>query len=399
VKRSALLVLTSTYPRHAADHGPRFVHDLCRQLQQRFDVHVLAPHAPGSATRETLDGIEVHRFRYLPESFETLAYDGGIPARLSANPLLLFSVPLFCAALVLAALRLALQLRPAAVHAHWIVPQGLAGMLVSRLASGRPPLVCTAHGADLYTLEFAPFRRLKSLVLRRAAQVTVVSRAMRDDAIALGAMPDGVAVAPMGVDTEAIFHPDPRTARERDTVLFVGRLVAKKGVAHLLDALAQLAPRRPHLRLDIVGDGPERAVLERRARELGIEPRVVFHGAQPQQFAADRLRRAALAVFPFVPAAGGDREGFGLVVVEAQACACPVVAFDVPALRDTIEDGVSGLLAPCADATALARAMERVLDDAPLAARIGAAGARCAARFSWDEVGRGYRELFERLIA
>ncbi|HEY0675481.1 MAG TPA: hypothetical protein VGD25_04670, partial [Immundisolibacter sp.] len=75
--RPRLLVLTSTFPRWVGDHEPPFVFELSRRLAQQFEVHVLAPHAPGAQLQETLDGVHVQRFRYAPEPLQQLAYDGG----------------------------------------------------------------------------------------------------------------------------------------------------------------------------------------------------------------------------------------------------------------------------------------------------------------------------------
>ena len=80
--RTSILVLTSTFPRWKGDVEPPFVHELARRLTDSFDVHVLAPHAPGSKCHEILDGVHVHRFRYGPAILERLAYQGGILANL-----------------------------------------------------------------------------------------------------------------------------------------------------------------------------------------------------------------------------------------------------------------------------------------------------------------------------
>src|SRR5262245_28869404 len=120
-----LLVLTSTYPRRSGDDGPAFVHELCRLLLPHCDVLVLAPHAAGIATREVLDGVAVRRYRYLPERWETLAYDGGIPEKLRRERWRLLQVPFLVAGLVLATLDEVVRGGRHLIHAHWLLPQGL----------------------------------------------------------------------------------------------------------------------------------------------------------------------------------------------------------------------------------------------------------------------------------
>jgi glycosyltransferase involved in cell wall biosynthesis len=162
----------------------------------------------------------------------------------------------------------------------------------------------------------------------------------------------------MGTDLRNLFTPPPASAT-RDTrhLVFVGRLVEKKGVRYLLDALASLADAYPDLRLTIAGDGPLRRELERRAVDLGIAERVAFLGGVAQASLPELYRRATLAVFPFVVAADGDQEGFGLVIIEAMGCGCPVIANDLAAVHQSIDAGVTGVLAPPGDVAALAAAI------------------------------------------
>jgi len=396
--RPRLLVLTSTYPRRVGDTEPAFVHELCRRLAAGFDVRVLAPHAPGARMRESLDGVDVVRFRYLPGSRETLAYEGGIPAKLRREPWRFLQVPFFLAGLLFAAWREARRFDAEIVHAHWLIPQALAGAILKGLLAPRPALCCTAHGADLYTQRGVVARFLKRWTLQRVDSLTVVSRSMLAPALELGAGP--VEVASMGADLASRFVPG-SGPRDADRLVFAGRLVEKKGVDYLLEALVAARARRPALRLTIAGDGPERARLLERARALGIADHVEFLGAVPQERLAALFQSAAAAVFPFVPAADGDQEGFGLVVVEAQGCACPVIAADVPAVRDTIADGETGLLVPPGDAAALADRICTLLGDPELAGRIGPAGRRTATEnFDWPAVaaryGRILRETLDR---
>ena len=382
-------MLTSTYPRWAGDTEPAFVHALCRKLATHFDIRVIAPHAPGAACSESLDGVQVFRFRYLPERWETLAYGGGIPARLRLEPWRLVQVPCFVAGLLCAAWSAVRDHAADIIHAHWVIPQGLVAAIV-RGGSRAPALVCTAHGADLFIGEGFLGRFLKRWALRRVQTLTVVSRAMVEPALALGVPKEAVEVASMGADLETCFVPGDE-ARMPGRILFAGRLVEKKGVNILLEAFARVRTRRPELRLVIAGDGPERARLQLRAAGLGIADDVEFAGAVPAEKLAALFRSSAMAVFPFIVAADGDREGFGLVVIEAQGCACPVIASDLPAVRDSIVDGETGLLTPSGDAVALADRIDRLLEDTALAHRIALNGRRAAAEsFGWDAVAERY---------
>ncbi|HMW14285.1 MAG TPA: glycosyltransferase [Pseudomonadales bacterium] len=395
-RRPAILVLSSTFPRWPGDHEPPFVLELSRRLAERFDVWLLAPHAPGARRQEQMAGIEVERFRYAPDRLEQLAYQGGILARLKQQPWRWLLVPLFITAQWWALHRLLRRQHFDAIHSHWLIPQTLIALLAG--AGRKAPLLCTSHGGDLFGLRAAPLPSIKAGVLKRCSAVTVVSRAMRDEVQRL--LPGQMAeVVPMGTDLTGRFTPGSDSARRGDTLLFVGRLVEKKGVNHLLDALAQLQRQGRQLQLWIVGQGPGLEPLQAQTERLGLAAWVTFWGAVEHARLADFYRLATLAVTPSVVAEGGDQEGFGLVIVEAMGCGCPVVASALPAIGDIVIDGETGLLVPPADPTALAHAIGQLLDQPEQARRLATtARQRVVERFDWQQVTERYADLLLRMI-
>ncbi len=382
-----LLVLASTFPRWADDTTPPFVFELCRRLANRFEVHVLAPHAPGSAVTENLDGVHVHRYRYAPTSWERLAYDGGILPRLRRHPWLALLVPTFVLAQMMAVLRLRRSCD--VVHAHWVLPQGL----IAVMASGRPVL-CTVHGGDLFGLRSSVAGWLKRWTLNRVDRLTVVSPALADEAQRSGVDPTSVVVAPMGVDLRYTFTPEPASIPANPQLLFVGRLVAKKGVATLIRSLPKILERHPMARLIVVGDGPERANLVTLVDEEGVDDAVEFVGSVPNGELPDRFRAATVVVFPSLVADDGDREGFGLVAVEALGCGCAVVGSDLPAMKEFLRHEETGLVTSAGDHAGLAAAVNRLLEDPDLRLRLGEAGRReVLTRYDWEAVAESYADL------
>jgi len=394
-----ILVLASTYPRSAEDTTPGFVHELSRRLVGLgHEVVVLTPHLPDSATDEVMDGVRVRRFRYGLERHETLIGQGGIVSRLRERPLRVLLVPLLLVAYAIALLRMGRGRRFDVVHAHWIIPQGLLAALLLPLLGGTP-LVCTAHGGDLFALRAPAFRALRRLVTARSACVTVVSHHMRDVLTREGVPADRIRVASMGVDLQTRFVPVPGVARDPAKVIFVGRLVEKKGVRHLLDAMRLVHASHPHVRLDIVGDGPERVALEAQSARLGLADCVNFLGGKPQSALPQLYSAAAIAVVPSVVDRGGDQEGLGLVTVEAIGCGCAVVVSDLEAIRDVVTDGVNGLVTRAADATSLANAIVRLLDSPALGTQLAArARADALEKFDWQAVTGRYGQLFEQVL-
>lgn len=180
-----------------------------------------------------------------------------------------------------------------------------------------------------------------------------------------------VEVVPLGLDADA-FTPAPRTAADDGPlrVLSLGRLVALKGQAVLLDAAAELARRGRPLEVTIAGGGAERERLERRAAELGIADRVEFLGAVGQ----DRV--PALYAAADVFCSSSFAEGVPVVLMEAMASGLPTVATRIMGIPEIVEDGVTGLLVPPGRADALADALERLAADPEERRAMGEAGRR-----------------------
>src|SRR5690606_2405452 len=389
-----LLVLASTYPRWPGDPEPGFVHELSRRLTAGFRVIVLCPHAPGAKRREVMDGVEVVRYRYAPQRLETMVNDGGIVTNLRRSPWKCLLVPFFVLAQAWAVWRILRRERVDVIHAHWLLPQGLIAQLMRWRPGRKSPYVVTSHGADLYALKGRLLDRLKSFVARHAYAVTVVSSAMRERMLSLGVDRAGISVMPMGVDLSTRFTPDPATPRSQYEILFVGRLVEKKGLKHLIAALPMVLEEVPQAVLTIAGFGPEEAELRQQVRALDLEGQVRVLGAVKQEDRPALYDRAVLFVAPFVQANSGDQEGLGLVLVEAIGCGCPVLVGRVPAVTDVLGEEFSHLLVDPTDASTLTRRVISVLVNSDHAsAEAPALRAALADRFDWSRVSARYAEL------
>ncbi|WP_156162333.1 glycosyltransferase [Demequina iriomotensis] len=277
--------------------------------------------------------------------------------------------------------RLLAELRPDVVHAHFA---SAAYPLLRAVERARVPLIVTVHGHDVTAAlsggsalgRWLRKRRVRA-VLRRADQVVAVSSFIAARAIEAGAPAERVTVRYIGTDVEVPLAGDDE---ERD-VIFVGRLVEKKGVGDLIDALAVLADRGIDVSATVVGDGPMRATLEKRVREQGL--RVEFVGSRRPAEVRDLLARSRMFVGPSKTAPNGDAEGFGMVFIEAAAAGLPVIAYRHGGVVEAVADERTGLLAPEGDIEQLAGRIARLLDDDELCARMGAAG-RMRARSEFD---------------
>jgi glycosyltransferase involved in cell wall biosynthesis len=393
-----VLYLVTAYARDPADViTPWLVETIHRLGRRGVEVEVLAPAYRGLRT-QTVEGVRVHRFRYAPRPWETLTHDQTAPDRIRQRPQFLGLVPGYVAAGSVAAARLARGGGFDALHAFWPLPQGLLGLAAKR-ASGLP-LVSTFFGVELTWMEsqFPFLAPLLKGIVRGSDAVTAISTYTADRlrAAVPGAEP---AVIPFGAAVDAPAAPPPYGWDGTGTfeLLFVGRLVERKGVHLLLDALAAL-PAGRKVRLHVVGDGPDRAALEARAAELGLGGRAVFHGFVSAEEKVRRFAECHAFVLPAVVDAKGDTEGLGVVLIEAQTYARPVIASRAGGIVDIALDGRNGFLVPPGDAGALAGAIAACMDDPARARRMGEQGrADAEERFSWPVIAQRLDDVYRSL--
>jgi glycosyltransferase involved in cell wall biosynthesis len=254
----------------------------------------------------------------------------------------------------------------------------------------------TSHGGDLFGLRGRLATFLKRRVAESAAAMTVVSNAMKQEAARLDLLSARLEVIPMGVDLRERFVPDANVQRDPSTLLFVGRLVAKKGLRHLLDAMPVVLAQRPDTALKIAGFGPEEQVLRAQAQRLGIDHRVQFLGAMAQQALPDLYRRASLFVAPFVRDESGNQEGLPVVLMEAIGCGCPIVVGNVAGLADLLGEAQADVTVDPLDIHALATAILRALEE-PFEARACGEAIRASALgfIDWTQITARYASLID----
>jgi colanic acid/amylovoran biosynthesis glycosyltransferase len=272
------------------------------------------------------------------------------------------------------------------LHAHFATSAAGLASLARRM--GGPSYSVTAHAKDIYH-EDVRVERLREK-LDAASFVATVSRRNRDHLAAL--LGTEVRVVSNAVDLGRLggWEPD---GRGEAVVLAVARLIEKKGLADLVDACGLLIARGVALRLELAGTGPLRGPLEQAAARNGVA--VVFHGALPHERIRALYRRATVFSLPCVIASSGDRDGLPTSVLEAMASGVPVVTTAVNGLEEAVLHERTGLVVPEHDPAALAAALERVLSDPELGARLArAARAHVEQNFSLERSVTLLRSLF-----
>ena len=262
--------------------------------------------------------------------------------------------------------------RPAVIHAQF----GRGGAFALPLAHAlNIPLVVTFHGGDAhkdkhYQRDFPPglFARRLPALMTETRLFVCVSEGVRAKLLERGFPAEKLIVLPIGTEIPSELPPLPA----QGPLLFVGRLVPKKGVHGLIDALQHLRAEGQEPDAMIVGDGPLAGDMRRQAAGLA---RLRFLGWQKPEAVTAMMREAAMLVVPSIAAAGGDAEGLPSVAIEAMALGLPVLASDEAGLAGVVIPGETGVLVPARDARALAAAILRLLNDPSERQRLGHAAA------------------------
>ena len=386
-----LLTFSTLYPNAGRPHHGVFVENRLRHLvgSQPVSSTVLAPvpwFPSGHARfgdwalnarvppREERHGLVVHHPRYpvLPK------------VGMLAAPWLLYRASL-------GAVRRLMRdgLRFDVIDAHYLYPDGVAAVWLGRRLG--VPVVLTARGSDVTQIAQMPAPgRMVSAAVRAAAGVITVSAALRDGVIALGAAPERVRVLRNGVDLDG-FHPpvDRGAARAalgltRPALISVGHLIPRKGHDLTIRAMALL----PEWELVVLGEGPERAGLERLIGSLGLEDRVRLLGARPHGALAACYGAADLMVL------ASSREGWANVLLESMACGTAVVASDIPGNPEVVGRREAGVV--------VARTPEGIavgVRDLWAAMPERGATRRYAEGFGWGETSAGGYAVYRGVLA
>jgi glycosyltransferase involved in cell wall biosynthesis len=237
----------------------------------------------------------------------------------------------------------------------------------------------------VYLMEKAGFGLCKALHI----PFIVGSPSTKQELVEIGVPQGDVEVINYCVDH--VVHRHDETQRSRTPLIgYFGRLKKYKSVEQLLHAFANITSRVPDLQLVIVGEGDNRAALESLTQQLGITRAVTFTGFVSEEEKVRWLQRVWFAVNT------SSKEGWGLTVIEANACGTTVLAANVPGLRDAIKDGETGLLYEFGNIDLLGQKILLLLQDVPLRTRLAQASFRWASTFDWDVAAQRTLELLRR---
>lgn len=268
------------------------------------------------------------------------------------------------------------EFKPLLIHAHF----GTDGVLAQTFSMALSlPLIVTFHGFDATTKdEFAnrsfyshrKYIRRREHLIKGCTKFIAVSEFIKGKLLEQGFPEEKIVVHYIGVDINK-FQPSPKVIR-RPIILFVGRLVEKKGCTFLIRAMQDVQKHIPEAELVVIGDGPLRKRLQYEA-ERSLR-KFQFLGVQPHNVVKEWMDRAKIFSVPSITAECGDAEGFGLVFAEAQAMGVPVVSFQSGGISEAVSNGETGFLLPEKDWEGLAEYITLLFSDKVLWERMSKAG-------------------------
>ncbi len=404
MKKLRILVISHLYPNNQGAVSGIFVHQHIKHMRQEgVELAVVSP-VPYSPRllwfrkkwrsygevwkRNILDEIEVHYPRFLRLPGPHFYAGAGIPLY-------------YCTRSFMAALYKKFKFN--IIHANTLIPDGFAGVLLGKKFD--VPVICTAMGSDLNTYPFigvgAP--AATRWVIGNTDQLVTVSASLKKKAVNLGNPRRPVRVIRTGIDSE-IFNfneGDSQVAREKlrlplrgIIILFAGGLCVEKGVYELLEAMENLVKGFPGLLLVMVGSGDDESNIKRIISQKSLSNNVVLAGLRPHSEVADWMKACDVLVLP------SYHEGIPNVVVEAMACAKPVVATCIDGIPEVVSHNKTGFLVERQNVRELKDALEKMILNRPLREEMGFRGREfIRENFSWKKSARANIELYHEVLA
>jgi glycosyltransferase involved in cell wall biosynthesis len=377
-----VLYIVTAYPRHEGDVITPWLVETVRRLREKEVEIVVFSSSYKGLTSHTIYGTRVVRFRYFFKKWENLTHEETAPDRISRSLFYKFLVPFYLLFGTLKVISLCRKESFDVIHVHWPVPHTIFGYAGKKVCGAR--LILSFYGVELrWIRNRLPW--LRSLVkwsLHKADLVTCISTHTRKEVLDISTRP--VMIIPFGAGLE--IEEGYSVPALPSQILFVGRLVERKGVVFLIEAFKTLLAEID-CRLYILGDGPEKPILEGKVKALGLEDKVIFTGVTSEKQLRERYRNCSLLVLPAITDSKGDTEGLGVVLIESLSYKRPVVASRVGGIADIVEDEKTGLLVPEKDSRALSQALHRLLSDPILSQRLAEEGYRhVREKFAWDKI-------------
>jgi len=397
-----ILSLTTNYPESHNPKTARFVHDINKEfVKLGMQVRTITLHAKGTKTNEMMDSIMVRRFRYLPENYQFNF--ASIPDEISKSKIGYLKMIAMSWGFFWTTYFECIKEKPDIIHAHWSFPCGYIAYLMSVFF--KIPFVVTIHGGEIPLFKKFHFIRKRVInALNKSVMVCANSSYSKNEFIQMGM--NKKKVIKLNVPPNFVNHSSDKKLLEEfrgkfanpstKIILFVGRLVERKGVEYLLKAADKLKNKNIHL--IISGGGGLETKLKELAKSLRIESKVTFFGRSNDEELGLLHDISDVFVCPSIVDSKGNTEYLGLVIPEAMESGLPVIASSVGGIVDTVQNEVNGLLVPPKDPGSIAKAIERVISDTDLEEKLVKNSQKTIKEFSPQTIAKNYYEIFQSAL-
>lgn len=401
-------VLTHTFPRDKKDTTAAFMKEFCDGLVQAgAKVTVLTPFNPKFSRQKDLFKVRTYKYVW-PDSFHILGYSQTMEKDLVLRKRAYLLFPLLVLFGILALYRTVKKEKIDLINVHWILPNGLIALVVSRITG--VPYVVTIPGTDAYLVyRHKIFGRVARLIARNSAGLVSNSNLLLDRIVKLGVGKKKTAVYSYPVDISAykplregiISYRQKYGIGPDDLVLLaVGRFVYKKGYDYLIKAMPCILNKFPQTKLVMGGDGDLRGELKRLASKLGIADSVLFIGNINRDDLVYCYNMADVMVCPSIVDRNGNVDGGPVVSFESMACGKPQVVTNVLGVAEFVKNGINGYKVPQKDTRALEKALVKLLDSKSIRESMGWANRKLIVdKFSTIKVGEYYLDFFRDALS
>ncbi len=395
-----VLYVVTAFPRSETDViTPWLVTTIEKLKNQGIEVEVFTSSYKGLPNQK-IRGIKVHRFRYFWKKWEDLTHEESVPDRLKGSFRYKLLLPFYLFFGLWRIYQLSRREKYSIIHCHWPLPHSLFGYIGKKVSGAK--LISSFYGLEIKWLKkslpcLLPFVRF---LANKSDALTAISTYTAQEINSLGIkkkieiIPFGAAIS---MESKQLEIPEKREDKTPQ-ILFVGRLIERKGLDYLLRALAEVRKKRKVL-LTIVGEGKEKKKLTDLARELGIAGEVNFTGFVPSRELARYYQMCDIFVHPAIVDAKGDAEGLGVVLLEAMSYKKPVIASRVGGIVDIIKDKETGILVSEKSVAELKDAILLLLKDSNLRKTLAENGYQFVRNnFNWDKIITQLKDLYKILI-
>jgi N-acetyl-alpha-D-glucosaminyl L-malate synthase BshA len=366
-KTLKICIVTTMFPKFLGDYYGSFIFDEVKALTKKgFEVHVVTQHNPGISYEEVMDNIYIHRFKWLePKKFRALVHFEGL---MDIIRMITYVISLFLN-LILIIWKYKIQI----IHAHSVIPTGFIASLVSKIM--RKPLFITAHGMDINNFENQRFfNYFISHSLNSSYKSIAVSEDLANKMRLMVNDDNKIVVIKNAVDTDR-FNPNKNINIRQNfgikyedvVILFVGYLDEFKGIFELINAFNTISKDNKNVKLLMVGVGPKKKNLLKILKKRRIESKVIFTGRIDHQKIHNYYQAADIFVLPSYTEGGGPP----LVIMEAMACALPIIATKVGGIPEGVENGVNGFLVSAKNVDELSKKLNILIKDDNLRNKFG----------------------------